>query len=188
MKIMKCWLKGSWSWDSAPSNARERPQCSASGSAGGTCMKHINIFCSITKLNFSEARRGSSRLWEPKALNFSCLICLLARTALLSHLEGIWSVGDSFPGSLSAPARCFRAESHPCISPVTVPCYQPLFSLLGCSRPLICSRIAATAFLVFFFNASLHSAGPSALPKCCNLCCPHAALTSSSRLFLESMK
>lgn len=155
MQIMKCWAKGqlelglSSGGEAAAVPCQWEPQCSASGPAGGTWMKHVNIFGSIIRFNFLEAQRSSSRLWEPKALDFSCLVCLLARTALLSHLQGIWSVSDSFPGSLSAPARCFRAESHPCISPVTVPSYQLFFSLLGCSRPLICSRAAATAFLVF---------------------------------------
>lgn len=111
--------------------------------------KHVIIFGSNTRLKFSEIPRGSSRLWEPKALDFFSLICLLARIAMLSFSQGIWSASDSFEGSQSSPARCFRAESHPCITSVTVPCYQLFLSLLGCSRPLISYPTAATTSLVF---------------------------------------
>lgn len=111
------------------------------------CMKRVNTFGSITRLNSSEALRGSSRLWEPKALDFSFLICLLAGTAVLSHLQGIWCVSDSFQARyLHQQGASGLSRTHvsalllyPVISALFTPGVLPAFDLFpNCSNSFSC--------------------------------------------------
>lgn len=65
------------------------------------------------------------------------------------------------PGSLSAPARCFRAESHPCISPVTVPCYQCSFHSWGAPSLWSVPELQQQLFLFLMLHYTVQGHQPS---------------------------